>query len=385
MARVEEVVAAPAVRFAVVVEAVGVGEVVGGGGGGCGAGGGAMRVALAGALLAGAPAGGGFPEQVLLAALCVAGSGGSAIEFNTSSCVNTAGGALAGGVGELMDVLGGGGGGSGAARRQMRRRAEAAPQEAAELALQPLSAADAAAIARAAPRGALLLAFNLLARSSGEAAAAAAALSDGGGAPLAAAAEALANATGRAAGSLSLSVPPASISFITLTFRRSRWAMLWDWVRAHVGSVLGGGIALLAVGLFWAGLRSRGRGRRCWGPEVGRAARRAPPPFTRPPAAPQPDPGARFPSAAPETSVAPAPWAPAASKWAHSGVSTLDSVSAAHSTDEAAGSPVEDPQGAEEEGAAARARLMAARAVKLREAAQRARGRQQQRPQRAAP
>jgi len=45
---------------------------------------------------------------------------------------------------------------------------------------------------------------------------------------------------------------------------------------------------------------------------------------------------------------------------------------------------VEDPQGAEEEGAAARARLMAARAVKLREAAQRARGRQQ-RPLRAAP
>ncbi len=223
----------------------------------------------------------------------------------------------------------------------------------------------------------------MLARSSGEAAAAAAALGGGGGGgggggALSAAAEALANATGRAAGSLALSVPPASISFVTLTFKRSRWAMLWDWVRAHVGAVLGGGAALLAAGLFWAALRSRGRGRRCWGQREGRGARRAPPPrpLARPPAAPQPW--------APEAAVEAPPWAPAASKWAHSDAGTLDSWTAARSSEEGAGSPVEDPQGAEEEGAAARARLMAARAVKLREAVQRARGRQQ-RPLRAAP
>ncbi len=214
-----------------------------------------VAAAVRGSVLAGllAPSAGGAPvviDQVLIASAAYGGAPPFFLAFNDSSPVNTAGNS-AESIDALIDNLSSGGAAFNTSTTARRRRALLAAAGGAraraagrqlELELQPGNPT-------AVPVNATALTFNIIATSPASAAGMAAALRDsaagGGGDALAASiAKDASNATGVPLGA---AVDGASVKLITLTYKRSRWGLFLEWLRAKITLIIGCAAAVAVV------------------------------------------------------------------------------------------------------------------------------------------
>lgn len=214
-----------------------------------------VAIAVRGSVLAGllAPSAGGVPvviDQVLIASAAYGGAPPFFLTFNDSSPCNTAGNS-ADSIDALIDNLSSGGAAFNTSSNRRRRallaaaggaRARAAGRRL-ELELQPGNPA-------AVPVNATALTFNIIATSPASAAGMVAALRDsaaGGGGGDALAASIAKDASDATGVPLGASVDGASVKSITLTYKRSRWGLFLEWLRAKITLIIGCAAAV-AVG-----------------------------------------------------------------------------------------------------------------------------------------
>jgi hypothetical protein len=141
----------------------------------------------------------------------------------------------------------------GGRRRRVQRQRKFLPPHRAPhraLALDMASAANASKLAEGhgGSASSLFAALSVLCGDAASADSVASAVRSADGADMAQAISmALSDATGLEGGAFAVDVPPAAVGVVTLKLTRRRWALVWAWILARIGTVVGCGVALLFV------------------------------------------------------------------------------------------------------------------------------------------